>query len=105
MTKKLAIGIAAVLVAGLMAGRVAVTTGRGVVNASAQTAPAPKPIVKTVTKVVTVKKHKKAPQGSGQVVTVVRSAPSTSVGSISSSGSSFEGEHEREGDDGGQGED
>jgi hypothetical protein len=104
MTKKLAIGIGAVLVIALMAGMVAVTTGRGVVSASTQTAPAPKPIVKTVTRVVTVKKHTKSPKGSGQVVTLVRMAPTTSVSSGSSSGS-FESEHEREGDDRGEGDD
>jgi hypothetical protein len=84
MKKRTAIVIAGALVASMMAGVVALTIGRGIVGATAPGAVvAPKPIIKTKTDVVTVKKRRPAKAGPIQTITVVR------PGSVSTASSGF----------------
>jgi hypothetical protein len=100
MNKRQAIAVAAGLVTAMMAGVVALSLGRGIVGtkgAVASTA-VPKPIVKTITQVITVKKHRPAQAAPAQTITVVRRDP---VGAVSSSSSSVpSGERERSDDSG-----
>lgn len=91
MTRKFAIGIAATLVAALMAGMVALHIGRGVVGASPTTSVrTPTPIVRTETKVITIKRHRPAATGGQQTITVVRPAPATVMGPATRSEDSHE---------------
>jgi len=92
MTKRSALLTSGGLLMALMAGIVALWLGRGVVGAQANPTArmVPKPIVKTVTQVVTVHKQRPAPPGSGggQTITIVRHLPPTSTGS--GSGGSYQ---------------
>lgn len=89
MTRRAAITIAGVLIGSMMAGFVALTLGRGLVGAPAAGATvAPKPIVKTETRVVTIHKKRPAKPAPAQTITVVRpGSGSSSMSSPSSSGS------------------
>jgi hypothetical protein len=93
MTKRSALLTSGGLLMALMAGVVALWLGRGVVGAQASSTAriVPKPIVKTVTQIVTVHKQRPAPPGSGgggQTITIVRHLPPTSTGS--GSGGSYQ---------------
>jgi len=91
MTKRAAILIAAGLVGTLVAGALALSSGRGIVRASA---PAPKTITKTETQVITITKHRPS-RGPTVIVRRAPSAPSVSTGGDSG----FESESEGAGGD------
>jgi hypothetical protein len=118
MTKKAALAIAGGIVAAMVAGTMALTLGHGLAGSAASAQPvvaAPKPIIKTITKVVTIRKHAKAPKhslsggggggysGQPTTVTIVRQT-STSGSSTSSSSSSYgDDSHEQDDSHGGSG--
>jgi hypothetical protein len=77
MTKRMAIVIAGALVGAMMSGVVALTFGRGVVGVPARAAVSPAPIVKTETKVITIKKRRPAKPAPEQTITVIRSGGAT----------------------------
>lgn len=111
MTKRAAIGISGALLAALMSGVVALWFGHLTAMATAQPASTftPKPIIRTVTRVITVHKRRK-PKFSGvpQTITVVRPAPPAVAPVVTTSGGSGgegydDGGHEH--DHGGGGDD
>jgi hypothetical protein len=104
MKKRTAILIAGGLVASMMAGVVALTIGRGIVGRpAAQGVAKPKPIIKTETTVVTVKKRRPG-KAAGPVTTITLVRPgSASTGSAASSSHGDDGADSHE--DGGNGGD
>lgn len=92
MTKRAAILIAAGLVATLVAGALALSSGRGIVHASTA---APTTVTKTETQVVTITKHRP----SRPTTVVVRRAPSGSSVATGGDDSGFESESEGAGGD------
>jgi hypothetical protein len=80
MTRKMAITIAGALIAAMMAGVVALSLHSGIVGPpAARAAVAPKPIVKTDTRVITIRKRRPARAAPLQTVTVDRPSPGSSA--------------------------